>query len=383
MKNMRIGIDARLYREAGVGRYIRNLIYHLQRLDCQNEYFVFLLEKDYVELKYGKNFQKVRADIGWYGLEEQINFPGLLKKYKLDLAHFPHFNVPVFYKGKFVVTIHDLIHQHFQMRRATTRGALVYEFKKRGYSYIFARALEKSERVITVSEYVRRELVSKCSVPDGKIVVTREAAEEKIADLARTIKGREVYDVLSKFGVRKPYLFYVGNAHPHKNVESLVRAFLQLKKKYGDLSLVLSGHDHYFWGKLRAENNFPGIVYTGYVSETELVALYKSAKVFVMPSLEEGFGIPILEAMACGAPVAASAIASLPEVGGDACAYFDPSDVGDIVKQVDRVLSDKEFGHELVKKGDARWKQFSFRKMAKQTLEVYESACGQVPAGVV
>src|SRR4051812_11445328 len=117
---MRIGIDARFYSESGVGRYIRNLIKHLQELDSKNEYFIFLLKKNYDILEFkNEKFHKVLADFKWYGATEQIKLPKLLRKYDLDLVHFPHFNVPVFYKGKYVVTVHDLIHQHYKMRRAS------------------------------------------------------------------------------------------------------------------------------------------------------------------------------------------------------------------------------------------------------------------------
>ena len=134
---MRIGIDARLYSQSGVGRYIRNLLAYLQTLDKANEYYIFHLQVDYDSLVYHTNFEKVLANFKWYGLTEQVKFPLLLNKYNLDLVHFPHFNVPIFFSGKFVVTIHDLIHQRFQMRRVTTHDPITYKLKQFGYKKVF------------------------------------------------------------------------------------------------------------------------------------------------------------------------------------------------------------------------------------------------------
>src|SRR3990172_4332771 len=127
---MKIVIDGRLWGETGIGRYIRNLVTQLQKIDKTNQYYILLLKKDFQRLKFTGNFDKVLADFHWYGVSEQIKLPQLLRKLNPNLVHFPHFNVPIFYHGEFVVTIHDLIHQHFQMHWATTRGPLTYALKK-------------------------------------------------------------------------------------------------------------------------------------------------------------------------------------------------------------------------------------------------------------
>ena len=132
---MRIVIDARMYQESGIGRYLRNLLCNLQKIDHKNEYYI-ILNKDSITAfqNDNPNFHKVLADFKWYGVKEQIRLPGLLNQLKPDLVHFPHFNVPIFYRGKYVVTIHDLIHQHFQMGRATTHDPITYKIKKLGYN---------------------------------------------------------------------------------------------------------------------------------------------------------------------------------------------------------------------------------------------------------
>lgn len=372
---MKIGIDARFFNESGVGRYLRNLVKNLQTLDVRNKYFILLLKKDYDQFKETKNFKKILADFRWYGFAEQFKLPRLLKQLNLDLVHFPHFNVPVFYNGKYVVTIHDLIHQHHRLSRATMLNPFAFKIKQIGYRKVFKAAISKSQKILVPSKSVQQLLTSEWNVDRKKIIVTPEAVDNYILKTADKIRRDECIKILNKYEIRRPYLFYVGNAHPHKNVEGLIRAFLKLRQKYSHLELALSGYDHYFWQRLEKENQHEGIIYTGYVSDEELVALYKGAEVFVMPSLEEGFGIPILEAMACSCPVVTSNTASLPEVGGEACLYFDPTSVDDMSEKVSLVLDDEKLQQKLVKKGLERYKEFSWKDLAKKTLEVYQQ-CG-------
>lgn len=369
---MRIVVDARMYNESGIGRYTRNLLTQLQYLDANNEYFILLLKNDFDSLEFG-NFKKVLANFRWYGLSEQIKMPKILHQLKADLVHFPHFNVPIFFKGKFVVTIHDLIHQHFQMRRATTLDPISYKLKQFGYTKIFKNAINKSAKILAPSNYVKQLLIKEWKVEKDKVVVTHEAVDEKIVNLSKKEKVKSK-KMLEKFGIQKPYIFYVGNAHPHKNVEGLIRVFGELRDKYHRLQLVLSGSDHYFWQRIKQSSralHIEDIIYTGQVSDEELVELYKNAQVFVLPSFEEGFGIPILEAMVCGCPVVSSNAGSLIEVGGEAALYFDPGDKGDMADKIDQVLKYGKLREELKAKGKIRVKEFSWEKLAKKTLEVY------------
>lgn len=369
---MRIGIDARFSSESGVGRYLRNFLTNLKILDKKNEYFIFLLPKDFDKFSETRNFRKVAAPFKWYGFGEQFNFPKLLYRFNLDLMHFPHFNVPIFYKGKFVVTIHDLIHQHYAMNRATTLNPLSYKIKQLGYRKVFKTAIQKSLKILVPSDFVRKDLMKEWNVSSDKITVTPEAVDDKLAVIGSKISQKQTSKVLSKFNIRPPYLFYVGNAHPHKNVEGLIKSFNSLSANYQNLQLVLSGADHYFWQRLKTEKKLKNVYFTGYVTEDELAVLYKSAKAFVLPSFEEGFGIPLLEAMALGCPVVASNTGALPEVGGGASVYFNPRDTGDMVEKITQVLNSNNLRKDLVKKGKKRVKLFSWEKLAKQTLNTYE-----------
>lgn len=370
---MRIVIDARMYRESGIGRYLRNLINKLAFLDKENEYFILLLKNEYDSLVYHtERFHKVLADLKWYGIGEQVELPKILNKLEPDLVHFPHFNVPFFYKGKFIVTIHDLIHQHFSLQRATTHGTIIYKLKQLGYKKVFLKAVINSEKILVPSNFVKDQLIRQWNIDEGKILVTHEAVDDKILTIESKIKQEEIDKVMDKMKIKPPYIFYVGNAHPHKNIEGLIKVFLILKRRYKNLSLVLSGQDNYFWKKIKSENQNNGIIYTGFVTDQELVALYKSAKAFVMPSIEEGFGIPILEAMGSSCPVISSDRGALREVGGDAALYFDPESLEDMIKKISDVLEDETLRKGLVNRGVKRVKDFSWEKLAKQTLEVYK-----------
>src|SRR3989344_3802975 len=175
---LRVGIDARFLNQSGVGRYLRNLISSLQILHKKNKYFIFLLPSDHAQFKETKNFQKVLANFNWYGFAEQFNLPKLLDKYQLDLMHFPHFNVPIFYSGKFVVTIHDLIHWHFNVQRSTTHGPIVYKFKQLGYKKVFKHAINKSSYILVPSQYVKDQLIGDWKINSQKIIVTPEAVDD-------------------------------------------------------------------------------------------------------------------------------------------------------------------------------------------------------------
>jgi glycosyltransferase involved in cell wall biosynthesis len=225
----------------------------------------------------------------------------------------------------------------------------------------FKNAINKSTKILVPSNFVKKQLIDDWKINSQKIIVIPEAVDDSL--LAKEGKPPS--------GIKKPYIFYVGNAHPHKNVEGLIKAFLLLKKKYGDLKLVLSGYDHYFWQRIKKEYQHQDIIYTGYVSEEKLVTLYKNALLFVMPSFEEGFGIPLLEAMACECPVVSSNAGSLPEVGGDGAIYFDPKNIDDMVLKISQVLNSDKLRKELVEKGFRRYKDFSWERLAKLTLEAY------------
>ncbi|MFH0805087.1 MAG: glycosyltransferase family 1 protein [Patescibacteria group bacterium] len=369
---MRIAIDARFYGTLGkgLGRYTQKLVEHLERVDHENDYLVLLRRENWLDYQpRNPRFTKVQADYQWYSLSEQILLPLLLRRLRVDLVHFTHFNVPLLCRSPFVVTIHDLILTKYPTERATTLGPLLYGIKHAAYTVIIRRAVHRARRVIAVSNYTKQDIVNYFKVPPDHVVVTYEGVDPL---------GNGVGDpaaALTRYGVREPYLLYVGNVYPHKNIEGLLKAFRQVIQQRAELQLVLVGKDDYFFRRLRqqvVDRGLTGkVVFTGFVADADLPFLYRRATLYVFPSLCEGFGLPALEACSCGTPVAASNSSCLPEVLGDAAVYFDPEDPPAIATQITRVLEDSQLARSLVARGYDRVKRFSWDDMAQATRKLY------------
>ncbi|MEK7598606.1 MAG: glycosyltransferase family 1 protein [Patescibacteria group bacterium] len=377
---MRIGIDARFYGPIGkgLGRYTQKLIENLELIDDTNEYFIFLRKEniaDY-ELK-AKNFRKVLADYRWYTWEEQIKFSCLLKKYSLDLVHFPHFNVPVFYFGKFIVTIHDLILIHFPTTRSSTLGPFLFWIKFFAYKIVIKSAIFRSQRIIAVSEFTKNDILKNYpTIPGEKIKVTYEACEDYCM-LSPPAKDEKV---LKQYGIIKPYAIYVGNVYPHKNPERLALAFKKIKNNGGRIKLVFVGSEDYFYSRLKkfvSLNNIKNIIFAGFVPDHELDIIFHNALAYVRPSLYEGFELPPLEAMAKGVPVISSDHSCALEILGESAYYFDPFDVDKIAEAIEKVTGDENLRKDLIKKGYQQTQKYSWKKMAKATLEIYKNAAGK------
>lgn len=369
---MRIGIDARFYGHVGkgLGRYTAELIRHLERHARIGDVFVIFLRRenfdDYVPAS--PAFTKVLADYPWYSFQEQVCFPALLRRYRLDLVHFTHFNVPLLYRGCFVVTIHDLILLHFPTVRNTTRSRLTYGMKYLAYRAVISSAIGGAVTVFAVSDFVRDDLFRSFPKARGKTVVTYEGCVFPI-----TGPDAGVSESSREHGILKPYFLYVGNAYPHKNLE----AFIPLAGAFPSARFVLVGKEDHFYRELKKRVDDAGvgnIVFKGYVPDGELSVLYRDATAYVFPSLYEGFGLPPLEAMRCGTPVIAADRGSLPEILADGACYFDPDDPGSLKDRVRQILSDSGLRDRLSFAGRRRADQFSWDDMASSTLERYRRA---------
>ncbi len=376
---MCIGIDARFFGAIGkgLGRYTQKLIENLEKIDNVNEYFIFLRKDNFEEYQpKNKNFQKVLADYRWYTFSEQTNMPRLLNKYNLDLVHFPHFNVPLFYKKPFIITIHDLILLHFPTIRGTTLNPLFYWLKYAAYKIVIRSAIKRAKKIIAVSNFTREDILKSYNVAENRIAVTYEAG-----DLTGEIKeigkigniGGDI--ILKKYGIIKPYILYVGNAYPHKNLEALVLAF-EIFNKDNNRQMVLVGKEDYFYQRLKkfAESRkIKDIIFAGFVPDSELDAIYKNSSLYVFPSLYEGFGLPPLEAMARGIPVASSNHPCMKEILQNSAYYFDASRPENIAKAIGILLNNRGLRKELIKKGYEQVKKYSWEKMARETLKIYKT----------
>lgn len=371
-----IGIDARFYGEAGPGRYVKNIISHLENIDSENKYYIFLRKKGFEDYNpKNPNFIKVLADYKWYSFEEQIFFLLKLLSFRLDLFYIPHFNIPVFYPGKIVTAIPDIIMHSFSTEEGTTLPKFYYRFKKKIYYLVVLIALLRSEKVIVPSNDTKNDFLKNYKfILDSKYVLAYEGVDP---DLLKSDLNSE--SVLKKYGIKKPFLLYISSMYKHKNVERLVEMFEILKSKFGfSGQLVLVGKKDTFSSAiqklvaLKGMNNsvlMPGM--QNYVSDSEAIALRKEAALFVFPSLKEGFSLTPLEAMAMSLPCAVSKIPCHEEVLGDAAWYFDPLDTSDMAEKVHKLLEDTTLRENLIKKGLEKVKEYNWNDTAKVTLRVF------------
>ena len=375
---MRIGIDARFFGPIGkgLGRYTQKLIENLEKIDNENQYFVFLRKENFNEYQSkNKNFQKVLADYQWYTLTEQLKMPLLLNKFNLDLVHFPHFNVPFFYRKKFVVTIHDLILLQFPTVRGTTLNPIFYKIKFWCYKFVIWSAIRRAEKVITVSNFTKNELLKyyKKDLWEEKITVTYEAGSDS-AEIDQNNQTKSI-EVLQKYGIIKPYLLYVGNAYPHKNLERMILAFADMNTKQ-KCQLVLVGKADYFYNRLKKlvkKEKIKGVIFLGQVSDEILDIIYGQAKTYVFASLYEGFGIPPLEAMGKKVPVISSDHPCMKEILGDSAYFFNGWENKSISEAMEKIMKDDKLRESLVEKGLNQTKKYSWEEMAAETLSIYES----------
>ncbi|OGY17630.1 MAG: hypothetical protein A2784_03995 [Candidatus Chisholmbacteria bacterium RIFCSPHIGHO2_01_FULL_48_12] len=363
---MRIGIDARLYglEHAGIGRYVMHLVKELQQLDTTNEHVLFLGQDDYDTLKFPAHWTKVLADVRHYTLKEQLTLPQLIKSTHVDLMHFPHFNVPLFYSEPFVVTIHDLLWHEFKGFNVTTLNPLIYFLKYGGYRLVVNHALVQARHILVPSFWVRQKLIDQFGLPGNKITVTYEGIASTFSTNVKTSQPKI------------PFVVYTGSAYPHKNLRLLFEAIKLINQKGVVLSLAIVSSRSVFLDELKAyvhrEHLRPYVKFTGFLTDQDLRLLYGQATALVHPSLSEGFGLTGLEAMAANLPVLASRAGSLPEIYQDAALYFDPRDPADLTAKLTQLLTDPQLVADLRAKGRQLARTYSWSTTAQKTLEVYQ-----------
>ncbi len=365
---MRIGIDCRMWNETGIGRYIRNIVRVISELDHTNEYILFVLPKDRDSFNLPDNFTFVATDIRWHSFKEQFVLPIYFYRANLNILFVPNLNVPILYLKKFVVTIHDLTVTKVKTGRASTLPYFFYMFKRVSAKIVLWYAIVKSDRIFTVTESVKNEILEAYPVKPSKIFITPCAAEKHFF---RQI-NEHTAEILSKYSIKKPYIFYIGNAHPHKNLERLIEAFELVGDTLPDLTLVLGGSKKFFYERIekewRTKKIFSKLNFTGFVNDSDLPYIYSSAEAFVNPSLYEGFGIQLLEAFSCETKVVCSNTSSLPEIGGNIAYYFNPRDKRSIAEAIVSCLKDTDSTR--VAAGLVRAKQFTWEKSGKLVHEV-------------
>lgn len=377
-----IGLDARMYglKHAGIGRYTASLLDELTKLDSFSRFHwvLFARQEDLAKLKekYQDKFHYIEADFGHYSLAEQLLFPLALYKTNCDLVHFPHFNVPIFYRKPFVITIHDLIKNYSRGPETTTRNQFIYFLKYFGYRLVIKNAIKKAQKIFTPSQFIKEQIANQYRLSKEKIIVTYEGVDNKFSISNFQFSKKEKEKILKKYQIKKPYLLYVGSVYPHKNIDRLLEAVKIAQKEIPQIKLVIVCARNVFWERLRKKVDLAGakefIKLTGFVPDQELALLYQEAASFVFPSLSEGFGLPPLEAMASGCPVISSNATCLPEIYGNAALFFDPLNTQDMAEKIIKMVNSKKLQGQYRAKGLKKAQEYSWEKMAKETFEEYQ-----------
>ncbi len=376
---MKIAIDARKWRDFGIGTYVRNLVRHLAKLDPETSYLLFCNPEDEPTLRdLAANFVPVVERSARYGIREHFSIPLKLRRLGAELLHSPHYVRPLLCTIPSVVTIHDCIHLLFPQYLPSR---MAYRYAR----FVMGSAVRHSALVYTVSEASRTDILRfyPWADPDKVCVVPNAIDAELLLDPGEEERER----VRERYQIRGRFVLFAGNVKPHKNLERLIRAFARLRAQEGhdDLRLVLLGDDVSRYSSLRRAVEESGVRqdvrFFGFVPHRTLAALYRMASVFAFPSLYEGFGLPPLEAMACGTPVVTSRISSLPEVVGDGALLVDPYDEEAIAQGISRVLDDVELRRGLVERGLRRAAIYSWERSVRQIHAGYMKALGRAAEG--
>jgi glycosyltransferase involved in cell wall biosynthesis len=361
-----IVIDARELRTS-TGRYVERLIHYLQGVDYANHYTILLKPQDMDGWHADSpNFKKVACPHKEFTFDEQLGFLAQLDEIKADLVHFPMVQQPVLYQGRVVTTMQDLTTIRF---KNPAKNPLVFTAKQQVYKWLNKRVAHKSAALIAPTEFVKQDVAAYCHVPLDKITVTLESSDD-LPSPAQPVDSLQ----------DKRFIMYLGRPTPHKNLERLIQAFGKLQENHPDLYLALAGKKDANYARiemLSKEQGIERIIFTDFVSDQQLRWMYEHCSVYVFPSLSEGFGLPGLEAMRHGAPVASSNATCLPEVYGEAAHYFDPLSVDDMAAKINDLLTDEDLRQKLIIAGQTHVASFSWQRMAEQTLDVYQQVLAE------
>jgi glycosyltransferase involved in cell wall biosynthesis len=366
---MRIVIDARMLFWTGVGRYTQALLTELEAVDHDNQYVVLVRRADWAKWQPAQaNFSKVESNINPYSLAEQWKLWRQLRALRPDLVHFTAPNAPLLYRGRRLVTIHDLTLLDFDTSRGQGMAKVMRGLKRIPFRLVMTNDARSATTILTATDYVHDQVIDRLGAPSARVRTVLLAADPSVAKP----------EPLTRFGNLGMYAFYIGNMYPYKNLGSTIEAMAKLNDRLPQLNLVIAGKPDSFTDELKAKAQslrvLDRVKFLGFVSDGEMISLYRGAAVYVNPSLSEGFGLQGLEAMAQGLPVVAARASCLPEVYDEAAEYFDPRDPADQARAIGRVVSDPAVAGRLRAAGTQRLKDFSWRRMAEQTLEAYRSA---------
>ncbi len=368
-----IAIDARKIRDFGIGTYVRNLIRELAEIDRDNTYHVITGPTGRDALKrLPKNFHVSIQRSPVYSIRELFALSWHLLRLKVDLYHATHYVMPLFLPCRSVVTIHDIIH-------------LLYpEFLPNRLAFLYAermirRSLQRGDRIISVSRNTRSDLMSYFQVDGEKIEVVYNGIED---EFRTELPNDELERWMRNLGLERPYLLFVGNPKPHKNLDNVIKAYARALQLHDfPHRLVCVGDRGGIEFKIRQRASQLGIedriLLLGHVAQEALPAIYQGAAAFLYPTLYEGFGLPVVEAMASRVPVITSNTSALKEIAAGYADLVNPLDVDGMAQAIVRTVSDTDHRRSLRKLGQRRADEFHWRQAAAKTLEIYRQALGE------
>jgi len=373
-----IAIDARKIRDFGIGTYVRNLVRELAEIDRDNVYYVITGTAGRDALKrLPENFHVAVQRSPVYSMREQLSLSWQLLRLKADLYHATHYVMPLVVPCRSVVTIHDIIHLLYP-QFLPSRLAFLYAER------MIRSSLERGDRIISVSRNTRTDLMSYFQVDGEKIDVVYNGIED---EFRAVLPSEDLDRWMRNLGLERPYLLFVGNPKPHKNLDSVIKAYAQALKLHDfPHRLVCVGDRGAIEFKIRQRAAQLGIgervLLLGHVAQEALPAIYQGAAAFLYPTLYEGFGLPVVEAMASGVPVITSNNSALKEIAAGYADLVSPLDVDALARAIARMVSDTDHRTSLRKLGRRRADDFHWRHAAVKTLEIYRRALGE-DAGAV
>ena len=371
-----IVIDGRRVRDFGIGTYIRSLVHALSRIDAANHYTVVTGPGEArVWGTLPDNFRIAIYAGDDHAYSDHLLFPLFLRRLKPDLVHIPLNRVPLLMIRPYVVTIHDMVNLFYDERKLSAVHMYLRRFR-------FRRGLTRASRVIAVSEATKRDVENLLGVPPGRITRVYNAPDPGFLGRDPAAGEEERRRIMERYQIDRPFLLYAGAIRHHKNIPRLVEAFAVLREQlaahpvYGDLRLVIIGDTISQYPAVRQavlkSKMEHAVRFLGFVPFDTLRCFYEAAAAFVFPSRHEGFGLPPLEAMACGTPVVTSNVSSLPEVAGDAAMLVNPGNVFDIARGIRDVLTDEPLRAELIRRGRVQAARFSWERSAREVLAIYQ-----------
>jgi glycosyltransferase involved in cell wall biosynthesis len=376
MRRLHVGINSLFLIPAGVGgseTYLRNLVHELPGLDPTTEYTVFTNRENAGSFDFGEatTIHEVRCPVRAVRRPERIAYeytllPMQAARHRTDILFSPGFTAPARRSYASVVNILDM-----QLEDMPENVTPLYRLV---HTRLMRRSVRTASHILTLSEHAKRRIVAVYGVPPEKVTVSYLAAEPIYFE---RVHADDLARVRHRYGLRAPYILSVATLHTHKNLGALIEAYAAMREEMrDDIQLALVGLRGTaaiaLEAKIRAAGLENQIALTGWVPDADLPALYRGASVYVLPSRYEGFGIPVLEAMASGVPVITTTAASLPEVAGDAAILIDPDDRTALVTALRRVLTDEQLRAGLIARGHTRAQRFTWRKTAQTTLSVFQ-----------